>query len=112
MSATEAMIYRLDQIEKLISSGVRTVAGMSAAMNLSPSSVRRYLDMMLEDEEIHIGEWEGDGRYSRAMYSLGKSNKVVPPKRQSWQKKKEPAKMPVVRDPMLTFLFGEYRRAA
>lgn len=113
--ATESLISRMNQIEKLLKEGGKTVEQICEAMCLSDASIRRYLGMMEEDGEIHVGDWQGTGREAKAVYMIGKATGVIVAKRKTPPKKNPKAvvRNPVsfATDPLLGSLFGS-RRAA
>lgn len=113
--ATETMIERMNQIEKLLEQGGKTVEQLVAAMHLSQASIRRYLSMMEDDGEVHVGDWEGEGREATAVYMLGKGEGAQRRKRSSTARPKPaPEARPSLSfaaDPLMGGLFA-YRRAA
>lgn len=113
--ATESMITRMDKIIELVTDGGKTISQLCEVMCLSDASIRRYVGMLEEDGELHIGDWQGSGREATAIYMVGKAKGVIVAKRKTPPKKNP---KPVVRnpvsfatDPLLGSLFGS-RRAA
>lgn len=109
--ATEEVIERMERIRALLGSEGKTVMQIADLMKLHISTIRRYMPIMVEDGEAYIGGVEGCGRTSAPIYFAGPAQEgvaVIPRK----LRKKPEAEKPVMRDPMLAALFGEYRRAA